>query len=129
MRIHSITNDDDWNKACKDVNLLGDKFNFNISDSSNFDDIIILAESEDCYWVFQVDCVFTDCCIGKFNKLSIDKNDIERKFKEYVLDCVHDRLTNYKLVYDCLYDKELCHEDEYYIKHIPTSYFKGWITL
>ena len=119
IRRYLIGNDDEWNEACKNVDLLADDFHTDISDSSKFDDVIILAESEYCYWIFWDDCDCSDCCIGKFNKSEIDKNDIEHEFKEYVLDCV----------YDSLPDRELCHEDEYYIKHIPASYFKGWITL
>lgn len=120
IRRYSIGNDDEWNNKCKNVDLLADeKCHTNISDSSKFDDVIILAESNDCYWLFWDDCDCSDCCIGKFYKSKIDKNDIEHEFKKYVLDCI----------YNCLPDNELCHEDEYYIKHIPASYFRGWITL
>ena len=119
IRRYSIGEDYDWDKKCKNVDLLADEYHTDISDSSKFDDVIILAESEKYYWIFWNDCDSSDCCIGKFNKSKIDKNDIEYEFKEYVLDCV----------YNCLPTSKLCHEYEYYIKHIPGSYFKGWITL
>jgi len=74
IRRYSIGSDDEWNEACKNVDLLADDVHTDISDSSKFDDVIILAESEHCYWIFWDDCDCSDCCICKFNKSEIDKN-------------------------------------------------------
>jgi len=48
------------------------------------DDIMLLAESDNDYWFFWSDRDVSDCCIGRFNKSKITKEEIKKSLIEWI---------------------------------------------
>lgn len=125
IRRYSIYDNSKWLNQCNNIEALKDSPHTNISDINEFDDIIILAESDTSYWIFWNDCDCSDCCIGKLSKKEFHDahhpniDSIKKEFKKYVIACLVTS-TGRKFVPDT-YDN--------YLKYIPPEYFRGWIKL
>jgi hypothetical protein len=76
--------DEDWT----DDNIkhwtdkLGKDFHSDLSEI--FDDVLILGETENCYWYLWSDCDVSDSCIGRFDKGNYTKDQVISLFEEYI---------------------------------------------
>lgn len=104
--------DEEWNIFCKNVDELVNEFHTDVSNADKFDEIYVLAESSDSYWIFDSDKDCSDCAITRISKEHFkDRDEAMASFyaniEKYAKECT-----------GC--DK---------IKLLFKEHFTGWITL
>lgn len=104
--------DEDWQIFCDNVEALKDEYHTDVSRADKFDEVIILAESKDSYWLFYSDKDCSDCIITRISKEHF-------KNRDEAMASFYANIVNHA--------QEICGDDT--IKLMDKSLFTGWITL
>lgn len=112
--IQVYSDDDQWEVMCKNIDNLPVTFHTNISDSENFDYVVILAETENYWYFFDNDCDGSCCSIGMLSK---DKY----RCKNYLLGCLKEEAENISEYFE--------NSSKSKLKELTSAHFSGWITL
>jgi len=74
-----------------------ERFSFFHTDLRMFqDDVMFLGESDDYYFVFHFDMDVSDCCVGKFKKKNINKEELIIDFQKWCLEESENRIFEFK---------------------------------
>ena len=116
--VRHYMNENEWASSCELIDN-GFDCHTNMSNADKYDDVLIFSKSGDFYVIFWSDRDCSDCCIGKIHKSKFNsENDAISSFKHGVMSLF---LFNMRDAEKDVWGK--------YIKEIPSSFFKGWITI
>jgi len=80
--VKRYSDDKEWEKCIESISSIEKEYHLRLSKFG--DDILLLGETENNWWYIWYDNDVSDCCIGKFEKSKISKDDLIECFIEWI---------------------------------------------